>query len=86
MPDEMRRPQSRAGLVLTVAFGIALAGFGTIGWRWYEYVTAGQSPYDEVGIEVNRRLPRVLREWGCTRIMERFPRAVPPYGCQPGQF
>ena len=85
MPERQRRPQSRTGLALTVALGIALAGVGTIGWRWYSYVTAGASPYDEVGIEVNRRLPGSLRTWGCQRIMERFPRSVPPYGCQPGQ-
>lgn len=85
MGSEARHPQSRAALAVFVAAGIALAGAGTIGWRWYSYVTAGASPYDEVGIEVNRRLPEPLRAWGCQRINERFPRAVPPYGCQPGQ-
>lgn len=85
MAGEGQRPRSRAALAVSVAFAIALAGLGTIGWRWYSYVTAGDSPYDEVGIEVNRRLPESLRSWGCTRIRERFPRAVPPYGCQPGQ-
>jgi hypothetical protein len=85
MGSEARHPQSRAALAVFVAAGIALAGAGTIGWRWYSYVTAGASPYDEVGIEVNRRLPEPLRAWGCQRIKERFPRTVPPYGCQPGQ-
>lgn len=85
MLDAQSRPRSRTALVVSVALGIALAGFGTIGWRWYHYVTVGASPYDEVGIEVNRRLPEPLRIWGCERIKERFPRAVPPYGCQAGQ-
>lgn len=85
MGSEARHPQSRAALAVFVAAGIALAGAGTIGWRWYSYVTAGASPYDEVGIEVNRRLPEPLCSWGCQRIKERFPRTVPPYGCQPGQ-
>ena len=85
MVGRAQRAQSPAALVATVAFAILLAGLGTIGWRWYHYVTAGESPYDEVGIEINRRLPEPLRAWGCARIMERFPRAVPPYGCQPGQ-
>ena len=80
-----RAPQSRWALAATVAVGILLAGVGTLGWRWYRYVTAGDTPYDEVGIEVNLRLPEPLRTWGCARIKERFPRAVPPYGCQPGQ-
>ena len=80
-----RAPQSRLALAATVAVAILLAGVGTLGWRWYRYVTAGDTPYDEVGIEVNRRLPEGLRAWGCARIKERFPRAVAPYGCQPGQ-
>ncbi|KQP30034.1 hypothetical protein ASF49_14225 [Methylobacterium sp. Leaf104] len=86
MASEAQRPLSRAALALTVAVAILVAGFGTIGWRWYSYVTAGASPYDEVGIEVNRHLPGFLRSWGCERIKDRFPRAVPPYGCQPGQI
>ncbi|MGU3363018.1 hypothetical protein ACLBWX_22105 [Methylobacterium sp. M6A4_1b] len=86
MTGEAKRPRSRVALALTVAFAIVIAGFRTIGWRWYSYVTAGASPYDEVGIEVNRRLPESLRLWCCERIKDRFPRAVPPYGCQPGQI
>jgi len=86
MASDARRAPSRVALAATVGFGILLAGIGTLGWRWYSYVTAGASPYDEVGIEVNRRLPESLRVWGCDRIKERFPRAVPPYGCQPGQI
>lgn len=85
MTDDRRGRRSRTAFAATVALGIALAGVGTLGWRWYRYVTAGASPYDEVGIEVNIRLPDPLRSWGCARIRERFPRAVPPYGCQAGQ-
>lgn len=85
MTREARPPQSRVATAACMAFAILLAGLGTIGWRWYSYVTSGASPYDEVGIEVNRRLPDSLRSWGCAHIKERFPRAVPPYGCQPGQ-
>ena len=85
MAGGAQRPQSRVALAASVAFAIFVAGAGTIGWRWYSYVTAGASPYDEVGIEVNRYLPEPLRVWGCNRIKERFPRAVPPYGCQLGQ-
>ncbi|TXN25554.1 hypothetical protein FV220_18230 [Methylobacterium sp. WL19] len=86
MADGVRPTQSRLGLAVTVAFAILFAGVGTLGWGWYRYVTAGPTPYDEVGIEVNRRLPESLRTWGCERIKERFPRSVPPYGCQPGQI
>lgn len=62
--DGVRRTQWRLGLAATVAFAILLAGVDTLGWRWYRYVTAGPTPYDEVGIEVNRRLPDLLRTWG----------------------
>ncbi|MCJ2080189.1 hypothetical protein [Methylobacterium sp. J-090] len=86
MANAAQQAPSRVALAATVGFGILLAGVGTMGWRWYSYVTAGASPYDEVGIEVNRRLPESLRAWGCGRIKERFPKAVPPYGCQPGQI
>ena len=82
MKGGQRRPGSRTALAVSVALGIALAGIGTIGWCWYSYVTAGETPYDEVGIEVNRRLPEPLHAWGCARIGERFPHAVTPYGCQ----
>ena len=61
---ERRAPQSRLALALTAAVGILIAGVGTLGWRWYRYVTAGDTPYDEVGIEINLRLPEPLRAWG----------------------
>ena len=49
-----RTLQSRLALALTVAVGIPIAGAGTLGWRWYRYFTAGDTPYDDVGIEVNQ--------------------------------
>ena len=67
--------------VILAGVAIVLGAFGTFGWRWYSYVTAGASPYDEVGIGLNSRLPAPLRVCGCARIAERFPGSVPPYGC-----
>ncbi|WP_246693017.1 hypothetical protein [Methylobacterium sp. WL64] len=61
---ERRAPHSRLALALTVAAGILIAGVGTLGWRWYSYITASATLYDEVGIEVNHRLPEPLRAWG----------------------
>ncbi|WP_100220936.1 hypothetical protein [Agrobacterium albertimagni] len=52
-----------------------------VGGRWYVYVSNTSSPYDEVGIEINSRLPHVLRKWGCDRLEQSFPNSVPPYGC-----
>ncbi|WP_375464718.1 hypothetical protein [uncultured Methylobacterium sp.] len=81
-----RRLGSGAVSIVVAAILVgALTLTGILGWKWYSHVTAGSSPYDEIGIDVNARLPAPIREWGCARIMERFPRAVPPYGCQNGQ-
>lgn len=74
----------RVGLARTTAlFAFAIVvGLGvTFGYRWYDYVANAASPYDEVGIEINSRLPESLRAWGCGRLKERFARAIPPYGC-----
>ena len=75
-----RRSKTRTALA---AVAILVGAFGTMGWRWYSYVTAGESPYDEVGIGLNSRLPAPLRGWGCAKLAQRFPHTVPPYGCEP---
>lgn len=80
-----RSANSPVLIIVTAVLVGVLSLVGILGWKWYSYVTAGASPYDEIGIEVNTRLPGPLREWGCARIKERFPRSVPPYGCEPGQ-
>lgn len=53
-----------------------------IGQRWYSYVTNTKSPYDEVGIEINRYMPTPIRKWGCDRMHATFGNVLPPYGCQ----
>ncbi len=68
--------------LLPILVTIVVAIVVTFGWKWYAYVTNTESPYDEVGIEVNSRLPGPLNKWGCDRLHETFPGAVPPYGCQ----
>ena len=57
-----------------------LAFVGVLGWRWYAYATSGQ-PYEEIGIELNSRMPDPLRRWACARIRDRHPGVLPPYGC-----
>ena len=61
---ERRAPQARLALALTVAAGILIADVGTLGWRWHSYITAGDTPNNEVGIEVNRQLSEPLWAWG----------------------
>lgn len=68
-------------VIALVALSILVGCGVTIGYRWYDYVANAASPYDEVGIEINSRLPEPLRAWGCGRLKERFARAIPPYGC-----
>jgi hypothetical protein len=65
------------GLLITIVVGIVL----TLGGRWYMYVTNTKSPYDEIGIEVNRYMPQPVRAWGCGKLQETFPKFIPPDGC-----
>lgn len=65
-------------LTLVIAFVVI------IGFRWYRYVTNVESPYDEVGIELNSRMPAPINEWGCAALHATFVDALPPYGCQDG--
>ncbi|WP_312795786.1 hypothetical protein [Tianweitania sp.] len=67
--------------VLPILIAIVIAITATLGWRFYAYATNTESPYDEVGIELNSRAPRPLNDWACGRLKANFPNAVPPYGC-----
>ncbi len=49
--------------------------------QWYSYVTNTKSPYDEIGIELNSRMPLPLRKWGCDQLQANFKRGLPPHGC-----
>ena len=85
----MRGPQSRPATrrrttpKLLVAVPVALIGgfAGSFGWPWYQWATAGESPYDEVGIDVNNMMPAPMHNWACARIAQRFPGTLPPSGC-----
>jgi len=62
--------------IALVAIGLVLFG------RFYWYVNHGASPYDEVGIGLAGLMPGPIRDWGCARLDQRFPRnAVPPMHC-----
>ncbi|TGX54271.1 hypothetical protein E5A73_09195 [Sphingomonas gei] len=64
-------------VLCVVLIGVAVM----IGFRWYRYVASSDTPYDEVGITLNGYMPGPLRSWGCHKLRERFPGALPPYGC-----
>lgn len=64
-------------VLCVVLIGVAVM----TGLRWYRYVASSDTPYDEVGITLNGYMPGPIRSWGCHKLQERFPRALPPYGC-----
>ena len=78
-----RPPAARRAILFLVVVPLALCAgaAGSFGWPWYQWATAGESPYDEVGIDVNNAMPGPLHRWACARIAERFPRTLPPSGC-----
>ena len=68
----------RVLLLMVVVVGVVLGGF------WFRYVSNTESPYDEVGIELNSRMPQPIRKWGCDKLHANFAGAIPPYGCSTG--
>ncbi|MBP1878381.1 hypothetical protein J2Z84_001685 [Agrobacterium rubi] len=66
-------------LTMVVIFAVVIFGY-----RWYSYVTNTESPYNEVGIELNSRMPAPIRKWGCDKLHQTFGNAVPPLGCSAG--
>lgn len=68
--------------VVRILFITLIVGFAFIGQRYYAYVTNTKSPYDEVGIEINSYMPKLIRKWGCDKLQATFTGMLPPYGCQ----
>lgn len=68
--------------LVSLLAGIVVGLVVVVGFFWGRYVTNTDSPYDEVGIELNSRMPLPIREWGCGRLKATFPNALPPHGCQ----
>jgi hypothetical protein len=67
--------------LLFVLLVAVVAVVGVIGGRWWIYVTNTSDPLDEVGIELNSRMPEPLRKWGCAKLKANFHDRLPPYGC-----
>ena len=80
-PVPSRQPRSKRAQLVPVIAALILVGLATPCWQWYRWATAGDSPYDEIGIDVNAYMPAPLRGWACGRIAQRFPGSIPPYGC-----
>lgn len=73
---------ARTVLVTIVTMAVVL--IVVLGGFWLRYVLNTESPYDEVGIELNSRMPLPLRQWGCDKLKANFAGAIPPYGCSTG--
>ncbi|WP_244618812.1 hypothetical protein [Rhizobium sp. 18065] len=70
--------------IVRLVFLVVFVGLMLGGFQWYRYITNTESPYQEVGIELNSRMPEPIRKWGCDRLHETFANTLPPYGCQAG--
>lgn len=64
-----------------IAIVVLVAATAFFGQRWYGYVSNTGTPYDEVGIAINTRLPAPLNSWGCNKLHATFGNVLPPYGC-----
>lgn len=68
-------------LVLIVFVALVVAA-GVVGQQWHAYITNTDSPFDEVGMELNNMLPGPLHDYGCNRLKQTFGgKTLPPYGC-----
>lgn len=68
--------------ILTIAAAIVVGVALIAGFQWYKYVTNTDSPYDEIGIDLNNMMPGPINKWGCDRLRKTFGNVLPPYGCQ----
>lgn len=69
--------------LVRIAVIMVIAAIVLFGQRWYSYVTNTTDPFDEVGIELNSRMPGPLNEWGCSKLKATFAiKSLPPNGCQ----
>ena len=59
-----------------------IAMVAVVGFRWYRYAVNTESPYDEVGIELNTRMPDLVSKWACDRLHATFGDVLPHHGCQ----
>lgn len=66
---------------MTVVLAVAIVLTG----RWYMYVAYADSPFDEVGIALNSRMPGPINAIGCNMLKQRFAdKSIPPMGCGNG--
>lgn len=60
--------------------GFLLILAAVIGGRYYYYVEYEDNPYSQTGAGLHSIMPQPVKDWGCTRLRERFPGQTAP-GC-----
>jgi hypothetical protein len=67
---------------LSIVVAAVVVATSLVGFQWYNYITNTQTPFDEIGIDLNTMMPAPVREYGCGRLKETFGgKTLPPYGC-----
>lgn len=67
---------------IAFAMTVVFCMTAVLGYRWHQYVTNSDSPYDEVGITLNGIMPGPLNKWGCDRLHDTFGNVLPPLNCE----
>ncbi len=68
--------------LVSIVVVVLILGIGAIGQQWYAYIGNTESPFDEMGIDLNNMLPGPLHDYGCGRLKQTFGgKTLPPYGC-----
>lgn len=68
--------------LVSIVAAALVAAVGVVGYQWYGYISNTQSPFDEIGIDLNNMLPGPLHDYGCGRLKQTFGgKTLPPYGC-----
>jgi len=71
--------------LVSILFGGLVAVVAVVGYQWYGYIANTDTPFDEVGIDLNNMMPGPVRDYGCRRLKETFgAKTLPPYGCADG--
>lgn len=56
-----------------------------VGYAYVSYVknwNNAETPFDEVGIDLNSYMPGFIQDWGCDQLKAEFGnKTLPPHGC-----
>ncbi len=68
--------------IIPALVAVLIASISVVGYRYNDWVSNSEGPYDEVGIGLHGYMPTFIQNWGCAKLQLRFGgKALPPYGC-----